>query len=206
MIRINLLSEGRKPIAARKSPLSGFSLGTGGIDAATLALISFLVLGLLVVLAHNWILGSRVSAKNREVTEAQAEVNRLAPIIKEVEDFKIKKADLEMKVNVINELRANQRGPVQIMDKVSRSLPELLWLSKIELTGNDLSITGEAFNTNAVALFIENLDKVPEFDEPVPGPVTRSQREAVYSFQIDVLYTQAAEELPVAEDEMAAGG
>ena len=203
MIRINLLSEGRKPIAARKSPLSGLSLGDG-LDFGTLALIGLLVLGLLVALGHNWLLGRRVSAKGQEVAEAQAEVNRLAPIIKEVEDFKNKKRDLEEKVSVINNLRANQRGPVQILDMVSRALPELLWLSKMELVGNELSISGEAFNTNAVALFIENLDKVPEFAEPVPGPVTRSQRESVYNFQVDVTFTQQVPE-PVEED-LAAGG
>ena len=204
MIRINLLSEGRKPMAARKSPLSGLSFSTGGLDAATLALVGLLVVGLLVALGQNWLLSRRVGTKTQEVAEAKAEVDRLAPIIKEVEDFKVKKADLETKVAVINELRANQRGPVQILDKVSRSLPELLWLSKMQLVGNQLSIYGEAFNTNAVALFIENLDKVPEFEEPIAGPVSRAAREQVYSFQIDVTFSHRAEE-PV-EDDLATEG
>lgn len=204
MIRINLLSEGRKPIAARKSPLSGLSLGTGGLDAATVALAAVLVLGVLVTLIYNWMLAGRVTTKGREVSEARAEVSRLAPIIKEVEDFKAKKQDLETKVAVINELRANQRGPVQVLDKVSRSLPELLWLTSMEFRDDQLSISGEAFNTNAVALFIENLDKVSEFEEPVAGPVTRSQRGALYNFQIDVTFIQKSA-APV-EDELAAAG
>lgn len=204
MIRINLLSEGRKPIAARKSPLAGLSFGTGGLDMGTIALVALLAAGLIVALGYNWLLSRQVRAKSQQVTEAQAEVDRLAPIIKEVEDFKAKKADLETKVSVINELRANQRGPVQILDKVSRALPELLWLSRIELVGNQLSITGEAFNTNAVALFIENLDKVPEFEEPVAGPVARNQREPVYTFQVDVVFTHKSDE--AVEDDLAAGG
>lgn len=204
MIRINLLSEGQKPIAARKSPLSGFSLGTGGLDVATVALATVVIVGVLVTLVYNWILAGRVTTKGREVSEARAEVSRLAPIIKEVEDFKAKKQDLETKVAVINELRANQRGPVQVLDKVSRSLPELLWLTSMEFRGDQLSISGGAFNTNAVALFIENLDKVPEFEEPVAGPVTRSQREAYYRFQIDVTFTQNA--VAPVEDELAAAG
>ena len=199
MIRINLLSEGRKPVAARKSPIAGLSL-RGGLDAGTLSLVALLVLGLLVALGHNFLLSRQVGAKQQEVAEAQAEVDRLAPIIREVEDFKAKKADLQRKVSVINELRANQRGPVQIMDKVSRALPELLWLSKMEVQGNTISITGEAFNTNAVALFIENLDKVPEFQEPIAGPVTL--RQGVYNFVVDVTFTHTPSE--PAEDELAA--
>ena len=133
MIRINLLSEGRKPIAVRKSPLAGLSLGTGGLDLGTMALVGLIVVGLLVALTHNWLLSRQVSTKGQEINEAQAEVDRLAPIIKEVEDFKVKRAELEQKVDVINGLRASQRGPVQILDQVSRALPELLWLSKMEL-------------------------------------------------------------------------
>ncbi len=186
MIRINLLSEGRKPIAAKKSALSGISLG--GVDTGSLALVGLLLAGLLTVFGHNFLVGRQVDAKQAEVAEAQREVERLAPIIKEVEDFKTKKAELQQKVAVINELRANQRGPVQIMDKISRALPELLWLTKMEARGNLIALSGEAYNTNAVALFIENLDRVSEFQEPVTRDVSR-RRGTAYNFVVEFTFT-----------------
>ncbi|MGH9465703.1 MAG: PilN domain-containing protein, partial [Thermoanaerobaculia bacterium] len=133
-------------------------------------------------------------------------VERLAPIIREVEAFKAKKADLENKIRVINTLKANQRGPVKIMDYVSTALPDLLWLNRMEVSNTILKVTGEAFNTNAVAKFIEQLDAVEEFEEPVLTDTSRQGR--VYSFAIDVPYSFAPKQVPAeaAAATVAAGG
>jgi Tfp pilus assembly protein PilN len=90
-----------------------------------LALLAFCVFGVLVALGHFLVLRHQIQVKEAEVAEAQVEVDRLAPIIAEVEAFKRKKAELENKVQVISDLKANQQGPVQVMDKVSKALPQL---------------------------------------------------------------------------------
>lgn len=202
MIRINLLSEGRKPVAAKKreSPLAALSLS--GIDAGSLALIACLVLALLAAATHNLLLKGKVRAKNEEVAEAQVEVDRLAPIIAEVQEFKEKKVALENKVRVISDLRANQHGPVQFMDQISRALPELLWLQQMQVTGNTISISGEAFNVNAIAAFIENLDRVPQFsEEPVARDIRRDGNVYTFNLSFTFIYTRPDE---VADSEEAA--
>lgn len=186
MIRINLLSEGRRPVTARKkAPSSGFDLG--GIDPGSLALIGALLLGLLVSLGHNLLLGRTVKNTQAQVDEAQIEVDKLAPIIAEVQQFKNKKAKLENKVDIISQLKANQQGPVQIMDEISRALPELLWLDRMQVSGELITLSGRAFNTNAVANFLENLDRVPQFQEPVLQDT--SQTGQTYSFVIRFNFT-----------------
>jgi type IV pilus assembly protein PilN len=185
MIRINLLSEGRRPVAAKKARVPSFDLG--GLELTSILLVALVALGLLVSLGHNYLLGKKIGTLETKVAETQAEVDRLAPIIKEVEEFKAKKAELERKVQVITDLKNNQRGPVQIMDKVSRALPELLWLTKMEVVANKVSLQGQAFNTNAVANFIENLDKVPEFQEPVLQDT--AQQNQVYNFKVTFNFT-----------------
>ncbi len=203
MIRINLLSEGRKPVAAKKKESAFSGLNLSGIDAGSLALLGFLLLALIVSATHNLILKGKVRAKKEEVAEAQVEVDRLAPIIAEVEEFKAKKEALGNKVRVIKELRAQQHGPVQFMDQISRALPELLWLREMDVKGNTISISGEAFNVNAIASFIENLDRVPQFsEEPVARDISRSRRGgAVYTFSVSFtfIYSQP-EEAAEAED------
>ena len=121
---------------------------------------------------------------------AQHEVEQLASVIKEVEDYKAKKSELERKIGVINDLKANQRGPVRVMDYVSRALPELLWLDRMKMNASSIELEGRAFNTNAVATFIENLDKVPEFDEPTLKS-TEQQTGGVYKFFINLNYSFA---------------
>lgn len=198
MIRINLLSEGRKPVAAKKEAFSGFKFS--GIDPGSLALIGLLLLALIVAATHNLMLNGNLREMKEDVAEAQAEVDRLAPIIKEVDEFKAKKAALENKVRVIGELRNNQHGPVQFMDQISRALPELLWLKEMEVKGNTISLSGEAFNVNAIATFIENLDRVPEFsEEPVARDIKRDR--GGYSFHLSFTFTYSKP--PVAQEDAA---
>ena len=43
-------------------------------------------------------------------------------------------------VAVINELKSNQRGPVRVMDYISRALPELLWLDRIKMNASNMTL------------------------------------------------------------------
>lgn len=184
MIKINLVGERKRPVTP--SPAAG----AGGFESASLGnwlLVGLILLGVLVTLGHMWILNGKIEDKEAEVAEAQREVDELEPYIREVEEFKAKKAELERKVEVINQLKANQHGPVRVMDSVSRALPELLWLNKMEVSPTTITVTGEAFNTNAVANFIENLDRVPEFQEPILRDTT--QKGEIYTFVIAFNYS-----------------
>ncbi len=196
MIKINLLSEGKRPAAVRKKAV----LKTGGQDVGQYLLVVGLLLGGLGLAAMYWVWKGRVEEKTEEVRVAQQEVDALAEVIKEVEEFKAKKAELERKIGIINDLKANQRGPVRVMDYISRALPELLWLDRLKMDTDSLEIEGRAFNTNAVAAFIENLDKVPEFDEPVLKS-TEEQTGGVYKFVINFNYSFASKAKPAEGEE-----
>jgi Tfp pilus assembly protein PilN len=201
MIKINLVGEGRRPVVARAA-----SAGLRISRRAELLLGAMILLGLLLAGGNFLWLRHKINLKKAEIAEAQVEVERLAPIIREVEAFKAKKADLENKIRVISTLKANQRGPVKIMDYVSTAVPDLLWLGRMEVSTKILKVRGQAFNTNAVAKFIEQLDAVEEFEEPVLLDMTREGR--VYNFEIDVPYSFAPK-VPLAEaaaTPVAAGG
>jgi Tfp pilus assembly protein PilN len=159
-----------------------------------------LLLGGLGLAGMYWVWKGRVEEKTEEVRVAQQEVDALAEVIKEVEEFKAKKAELERKIGIINDLKANQRGPVRIMDYISRALPELLWLDRLKMDNDSIEIEGRAFNTNAVAAFIENLDKVPEFDEPILKS-TEEQTGGVYKFVVNFNYSFASKAKPAEGEE-----
>lgn len=193
MIKINLLSEGKRPAAVRKSKPSRLKIE--GADVGQWMLAVGLLLGLLAVGVWWWLMNGAIKAKQAEVAEAEVQVARLASVIKEVEEFKAKKAELERKIGIINDLKANQRGPVRVMDYVSRALPELLWLDRAEMKTSTIEIEGRAFNTNAVANFMDNLDKVPEFAEPVLKD-TEQQTGGVYRFVINFDYSFSTKKEP----------
>jgi type IV pilus assembly protein PilN len=187
MIKINLLSEGKRPTAVRKTKpaqlLEGKNLAVWLFGVG--ALIGLLTFGV-------WwsTLRGQIREADAQVAEAQKKVDEMASVLKEVEDYKAKKTELERKISVINDLKLNQRGPVRVMDDVSRSLPELLWLDKMVMSNSSIEIEGRAFNTNAVANFIENLDKVAEFEEPTVRNILE-QTGGVYKFVINFSYSFA---------------
>ncbi len=199
MIKINLLSEGKRATVRKSKPTALQGAGRGQ-DIGQWLLVAGLLIGVAGLAAYWWIWDQRVAEKTEEVRVAQAEVDAMANVIKEVEDYKAKKKALESKIGVINDLKANQRGPVRVMDYVSRALPELLWLDRLKMTTDAIEIEGRAFNTNAVANFIENLDKVPEFDEPILKS-TEQQGGNIYKFVINFHYSFATH----AKDGEAAG-
>jgi len=186
MIKINLLAEGKRPAAVRKSKASAVNLD--GKDVSLWMLLLGALLGGIAIAVSWWILNYELKTKVEEVRVAQAEVDALANVIKEVEDYKAKKTELERKIGIINDLKLNQRGPVRVMDHVSRALPELLWMDRLKMNATTIEVEGRAFNTNAVANFIENLDKVPEFDEPTLQD-TQEQPGGVYKFTINFTYS-----------------
>ena len=201
MIRINLLAEGKKPVVTKKKQVTegGWKAILQSESLAAYVLVLVALLGLAVVGVRYLLLENRVQTLTEEVAKDQAEVDELAPIIKEVEEFKAKKAELERKVQVINQLKANQRGPVRIMDYVSRALPELLWLNRMQVGPGSITLSGEAFNTNAVANFMENLDRFPEFREPVLRDT--AQKGGIYTFTLNFTY-----EFPVEVEEASPAG
>ncbi len=207
MIKINLLSEGRPKVSKARVGLPS----TSGLsdEPANLWLIIGLVLGLLVIGGRYFLLQSEIDQKNEEIVEVQREVDELRAIIAEVEQFEARKAELEHKITVINDLKANQRGPVEIMDHISRALPEMLWLNRMQAKGTGVSLNGHAFNTNAVANLIDNLDEVDKFAEPVLKDA--AWRNGIYNFVVNFTFDPSAAKTnkesaePEVADDQAAG-
>lgn len=187
MIKINLLAEGKRPAAVRKSKSAELLKGQ---DIGQWLLAAGFVIGVLLAAFFYWQVKEEKEAQDEEIAAAQAEVAALASVIQEVEDYKAKKAALETKIGIINDLKLNQRGPVRVMDYISKALPELLWLDRMTMEEASITVEGRAFNPNAVANFIENLDKVPEFEEPTLKE-TAELSEGVYKFALEFKYSFA---------------
>ena len=188
MIKINLLVEARAERAAR-APL--IALGAASLN--NYLLLGLIILGLAFVGLRYWKLSSTLAAIKSEIVVNQREFDRLKPIIAEVEAFKKKNAELKHKIEVIEELKQKQYGPVRVMDEVSKALPDLLWLTSMGLAGNTLSLQGQALNENAVANFISNLGASPFFAEPSLKIMSQDDR-GVFTFDLSCTFTQTPRE------------
>ena len=200
MIKINLVAEA--PAAAVvQAERPKFSLGAKQGDVI---LMIVLVLAALVVGTQWYLLSSKRSHLKEVERERRRERDELLVYIKKVEELEARREALRHKINVINELKRNQQGPVRIMDEVSRALPELVWLTSLTLKGTDVAIAGVAMDENAVANYITNLDASPFFEEPLLKNLSRSRGDT-FSFTLNCIFNNSPPEIAAAEGSQQAG-
>ncbi len=189
MIKINLVTEApTAAVSKRKRP--EFSLGARQGD-----IILITVLAIAIAVSGTWWFLLKSKRADLKSTERQRTVerNELQPFIDKVEELETKRALLKSKVDVINDLKNKQHGPVRIMDEVSRALPDLVWLTKLVLAGNAITLTGEAMDENAVANYYSNLDSSPFFEEPVVKNLARKGDD--FSFTLTAVFTYEPPEI-----------
>ena len=161
MIRINLVAE-KRPV---ESGQSRFRLDEG----KKIALGGSLLVLLAVAYAgwSYWSLDQQAQQVERDIDLARVEEQRLIQVISEVREFEARRGRLEQRVSLIEELRRGQTAPVHILDQVSRSLPDMVWLTKMTQTGYDLNIEGNCLSLTALSDFIGALEHSRYFARPV---------------------------------------
>lgn len=162
MIRINLLTEARQAAAKKKAPM----LPTGA-KLNNLLFIAGLAAGVVYIAVMGLILTSKRRQLDEDIGRARLEADRLRSIIEEVQGYEQKKANLQAKIDLVNSLKLNQKGPVRLMDEISKALPDLVWLSSLDVSGGQITMRGRTLSPNAVSAYLENLKKSPYFREPV---------------------------------------
>jgi type IV pilus assembly protein PilN len=146
MIKINLLPrEERK----RRAPVRG-----------AVILAWFGVVLVLLGMGYGWYWMNGVLGNLRaQIQETQTQLKRFEELAKQVDRFREDKKRLEEKINIIDKLVAAQRGPVHLLDEVSKALPNEVWLTALTQTGKRVDLSGIAFSNFAVANLMTNLAK-----------------------------------------------
>ena len=150
MIRINLLParEARRRFELRQQ-----------LEVAAFAVVVTVGSGVWAYTTQNHDLG----VHQQEVARLDEEIKRLDGIIKEVQKFETRKAQLDKKVGAIEDLKVKQHRPARLLDEISRSLPDQMWLVSIKDAGGALQISGKSFDNVGIAAFMENLERSPSF-------------------------------------------
>ncbi len=151
MIRINLLPvrEIRRRLAARQQLRLSLVLIVAAIGG-----------GAWFYTVHN----QELSERRQTLARLEAESKALDKIIKEVQKFQNQKTLLEQKVEVVGGLKKNQRRPARLLDEVSQSLPQQVWIISLKESGQAYQIIGKSFDNVGIAAFMENLERSAVFE------------------------------------------
>ena len=160
MIRINLLGVERKQTRRAAT----FDIG----KRVTLACSLILVVAAAGIAFWYWSLTQASAQVDADIIAAKQQQARLTPIINEVAKFEERRTQLQQRVALIEQLRKGQGLPVQLLDHVSKSVPEMLWLTKMDQKGlAEVTIEGRSTTMIALSDFVANLGNSSFFKKPV---------------------------------------
>jgi len=102
-------------------------------------------------------MNERISLSKSRVAQMQRDIDQFKPQLEQVAAFRNKKAELEKKIGVIDELDRARSGPVRVMSELAAQTPKRLWLVSVTTKGGRIKLKGESMDNELVAVFLRGL-------------------------------------------------
>jgi Tfp pilus assembly protein PilN len=199
MIRINLLGVPRQKKGGRGAAANATSMmpamgGGGEGPSATMFMVAGLIIGLLGAGYMGWKAMSVQNQLQADIKKEVAEGQRLANVKTKYETRKKEAEIFEKRVKVIDQLRADQAGPVTLLNTVGETVnnTDAIWLSDMNEQGNAININGTALSTAAVANLMTNLKRSGYFKTVEIKDTAQDVNKDMQSFS----FTLVCEKLP----------
>jgi type IV pilus assembly protein PilN len=102
-------------------------------------------------------MSERILLSKSRVAQMQRDIDQFKPQLEQVAAFRKKKAELEKKIGVIDELDRARSGPVRVMSELAARTPKRLWLVSVSTKGGRILLKGESMDNELVAVFLRGL-------------------------------------------------
>lgn len=100
-----------------------------------------------------------------EIEKAKDEVERLRPITTQAAKVKEQLADLQKRVSTIEDLTKDQARSIKVLNAFSNTMPNDLWITRMEEKSSMLKVSGTAFSAVAVSDLMTNLRASGKFKD-----------------------------------------
>jgi len=164
MIRINLLGT-PKPKNRRSSAPSVPAIEIGDVGSPMVKVLVAILLAAGVNGYEWYYLNHQAQTIATKMAAAEQENRALAEVKAKYLDRQKQADNYKRRVDVIDQLRAGQHGPVDLLNTIGDTInnTEAVWLSTMKDQGTSIAIEGMALSTDAVANLITNLQKTGYF-------------------------------------------
>ncbi len=177
MIRINLLT----PERTTKKRSAGPASPPGALQAYLL--LALFVGGAAILCAGAWwYQTNKLQGLDQQIAADEKRQRDLQAIKQQVDQFQQKKATLENKVHVIEQLRLAQKSPVHMLDEISKALPDYVWLVQMDETRGNVAFKGQSNSLAAVADFMGALQRCGWF--PVVELASAQDQQNLVNFDL----------------------
>lgn len=157
MIRVNLLPREDKGNKSAPVQLS-FKVGDMVLPAAVMGLAALVIAGTAISQQ------SRISQLGSSIQQIDNESRALAPQIARVNQLAKERAELDLRMGIINRLEKGRTQSVRLMDELAKCVPDHLWLTgATQDAGQTLSLEGVTYSNLVVSDFMSRLERSPMF-------------------------------------------
>jgi type IV pilus assembly protein PilN len=164
MIRINLLG-GAKPKGKKGPAISMPSFEFGNLGGPLVQVAAVLLIAGALNFGYWYQLDKEKKSIEVKMRVAEQKNRELADIKVRYLERQRQADSYKRRVDVIDQLRANQTGPVNLLSMIGDTInsTEAVWLNSMQDQGASVAIDGTALTTDAVANLISNLQKTGFF-------------------------------------------
>jgi Tfp pilus assembly protein PilN len=151
MIKVNLLRE--QTVRTRKSAVRPTASPMGFLALGVLLFVA-VGLGAAWYYLHSQVVELTGSRDNLRVANA-----RLQGLRAQIDQYENMKRERQSRIDIIEQLKTNQTGPVLLLNHVLHSIPTsaALWLTSLDQKGDQVRITGFTVNGASIPDFMSNL-------------------------------------------------
>lgn len=195
MIKINLLRPEKKDVAAGGGTTVSFAEEAKPSRLSIPALVGAIALTVVGIGLMYFLQAGELSSQQKLLEERTLRKAELEKVLKELEQIEKTKKELDSKIKIISDLKLKQKDAVLMMDKISRSLPEWVWLTDMTYRGGAVAISGKALSNNLIADLINNLQNSSFFTN-VQITSSSRKREAgidIFEFRINCMFVPRPE-------------
>ncbi|HEX9020643.1 MAG TPA: PilN domain-containing protein [Nitrospirota bacterium] len=182
MIKVNLLPTDKK----KKRPSKKVSALQQQLLVGGLVLI---LIGL--AMGYFWTRQKiMIASLERQKTAAEKRIQEQDNLLKEVKNVEEERKKVSEKIELIEQLKKNQGGPVRLLDEISKALPQGVGLLSLAENNKNVDIEGEAFTNEDVVRFVDRLKASPLLSGVMLLETSLGKREGVdiYKYKLQFVY------------------
>ncbi|MEI6893624.1 MAG: PilN domain-containing protein [Colwellia sp.] len=146
------------------------------------------VVALAFVLATNFYFQAHIDGQATKNQYLKNEIAQLDIKIAEIRTLNNKKAALEKRIKVVEQLQRSRNVGTQVLDEIAKVIPNGIYITELEKQGDTLELTGKSESNNHLANMIRAIEQSNLFVDATLESITADDgsRKLLSSFKMKI--------------------
>lgn len=125
-----------------------------------------------LIFAVNLYFQARVDGQMARNQFIKSEIQKLDIQIAEIKTLNDKKAALQKRIDVVEQLQRSRNVGTQVLDEIAKIIPNGIYITQLDKQGNRIEITGKSESNNHLANMIRAIELSDLFTDATPESIT----------------------------------